>query len=39
MHIAEVAAGIVAEIKPGAGPVVVVPRGEPPTEYDRARQH
>ena len=33
-----VAAGGVAEIRPGAGPVAVVPRGAPPTEYDRTHQ-
>ena len=32
---AAVSAGVITEIKPGAGPVVVMNRGAPPTERDR----
>ena len=35
---AAVAAGVIAEVKPGAGPSVTMPRGAHPTEYDRTRQ-
>ena len=33
---AAVAAGVITEVKPGAGPVVSMPRGAQSTEYDRA---
>ena len=36
---AAVAAGIITEVKPGAGPVVVMPRGTRSTEYDRSHQY
>ena len=35
---AAVAAGVIAEIKPSAGPVAVVHRRAPPTEYGQAHQ-
>ena len=35
---AAVAAGVITEVKPGAGPVVAMPRGAPSTEYDRPHQ-
>ena len=35
---AAVAAGVITEIKPGAGPVSVIPQGTASVEYDR-RQH
>ena len=35
---AAVAAGVIAEIKPSAGPVTVVRRGAPSAEYDRPHQ-
>ena len=36
---AAVAAGVVAEIKAGAGPAVAMPRQVPSSEYDRPRHH
>ena len=33
-----VAASIITEVKPGAGPVVAMPRGAQSTEYDRPHQ-
>ena len=35
---AAVIAGIIVEVKAGAGPVVATPRGAHPTEYDRTHQ-
>ena len=35
---ADVAAGIITEVKPSAGPVAAMPRGTSPVEYDRPRQ-
>ena len=35
---AATAAGVITEVKPGAGPVAVVPRGAQSTEYDRTHQ-
>ena len=35
---AAVAAGVITEVKPGAGPVVSMPRGAQSTEYDRPHQ-
>ena len=35
---AAVAAGVIAEVKPGAGLVAVAHRGAPSAEYDRFRQ-
>ena len=35
---AAVAAGVIAEVRAGAGPVVAMPRGAPPVEYDRPHQ-
>ena len=35
---AAVVAGVITEIKPGAGPVAAMPRGASPVEYDRPRQ-
>ena len=32
---AAVAAGVITEVKPGAGPPVAAPRGAPPTEHHR----
>ena len=34
---AAVAAGVITEIKPGAGPVSALPREAAPVEYDRHR--
>ena len=36
---AAVAAGVVTEVKPGAGPVVSMPRGAQSAEYDRPHQY
>ena len=36
---AAVAAGVITEVRAGAGPVAVVSRGAPPAEYDRPQQH
>ena len=36
---AAVAAGVITEVKPGAGPVVVMPRGTRSAEYDRPHQY
>ena len=36
---AAVAAGVIAEVKPGTVPVAAVPRRVPSTEYDRPHQH
>ena len=36
---AAVAAGIITEIKPGAGPVAVVPRGAHSAGFDQPHQH
>ena len=33
------AAGVITEVRAGAGPVAVVSRGAPPAEYDRPQQH
>ena len=35
---AAVTAGVINEVRAGAGPVAVVPRGVPPGEYDRPHQ-
>ncbi len=35
---AVVTAGVIAEIKPGAGPVAVVRRGAPSADYDQPHQ-
>ena len=35
---AAVAAGVIAEVKPGAGPVAMAHRGAPSAEYDQYRQ-
>ena len=35
---AAVAAGVITEVKPGAGPVVAKPRGTHSAEYDRPHQ-
>ena len=35
---AAVAAGVIAEIKPGAGPAVTTPRRAHPAEHDRFQQ-
>ena len=35
---AAVAAGVITEIKPGAGPVAAAYRGVPSAEYDRSHQ-
>ena len=35
---AAVAAGVITEVKPGAGPVAVVHRGAPSTVYGQPRQ-
>ena len=35
---AAVVAGVITEVKPGAGPVAVMPRGAPSTGYDRSHQ-
>ena len=32
---AAVAAGVIAEVKPGAGPAVTMNQGTPPTRHDR----
>ena len=34
---AAVAAGVIAEVRPGVGPVSVLPREAAPVEYDRHR--
>ena len=36
---ASVITGVRAEVKPGAGPVVSMPRGAHPAEYDRPHQY
>ena len=36
---AAVAAGVIVEVKPAAGPTVTMPRQIPSSEYDRPRQH
>ena len=36
---AATAAGVITEVKPGAGPVVSMPRGAQSTEYDRPHQY
>ena len=36
---AATAAGVITEVKPGAGPVVARPRGAQSTEYDRPHQY
>ena len=36
---AAVAAGVITEVRAGAGPAAVVSRGAPPAEYDRPQQH
>ena len=36
---AATAAGVITEVKPGAGPVVAMPRGAQSTEYDRPHQY
>ena len=36
---AAVAAGVITEVKPGAGPVVSMPLGAQSTEYDRPHQY
>ena len=36
---AAVAAGVITEIKAGAGPAVAMTRQVPSSEYDRPRQH
>ncbi len=36
---AAVAAGVITEVRAGAGSVGVVSRGAPPAEYDRPQQH
>ena len=36
---AAVAAGVITEVKPGAGPVVSMPRGTRSAEYDRPHQY
>ena len=36
---AAVAADVIAEVKPGTGPVAMAQRGAPPAEYDRSHRH